>query len=780
MVVESGNLNDVRAMRYVSFLSFARGYRDMILVCVFGSVNAVFALPAQDAKPKPVTEALYSEANGNFNRGQYEKAIGKYAEFLKNFPNHPKSVNAQYGLGLSYFQLKKYQEAVLNLSRVAVDKKCPDVPRVKYFMGKSLLLTGKYGEAEKALSEGLRALPKASTGSEIKILALELERSLSTARRGRQVNELELLVRQKKWELALKASVALKGKAGAQSLRVSLYGALARYELKQFKELLPLLAELKKDAKGTPYEQESLYLLAEVLRELKRLPDSLVEYEAVAKLPGAFKAEALLRAGLIYYQQDNFEKAISLLSVTCKDYSGKIGVAQYEQAQVYLGISYYQAKINRSARDFLSKVWVLKEHKYRPEAGYYLAWLNLNEKNLEASVEIFSELSDGYPKHQLAADARLQQGMLLVNLGRFDDAQKALEKFITEHREDNRVDQVNYQLGLILMDQKLWHPASVKFSKVPKESVWRDEALYQLAWCEKRTARKPLAISYYKELLADYKDSPLINPATLELAELEFEGKEFDEAIDRLTKFIESNPEVSLKARAQYRLGWSFYEKKQYDKAAELFELALPAVPKDLTAVTTWQAGESRLRNKEFTRASVHYQAVTKAEKSADTNLDRLQEQAWLRLGYSQAQEKKWADSGKTYSKFVETYPEHAEVRAAMKEMGVAHRHLQQYDEALRSFEKVVAGKIRDELGAEVQFLRGECFLDQKKYDQAIGEYVDVALYPFKEWQAKALYELAVVLERKGEPAKARDQFNQLISMYPDTHAAKVAKEQLK
>ena len=68
----------------------------------------------------------------------------------------------------------------------------------------------------------------------------------------------------------------------------------------------------------------------------------------------------------------------------------------------------------------------------------------------------------------------------------------------------------------------------------------------------------------------------------------------------------------------------------------------------------------------------------------------------------------------------------------------------------------------------------------QKKYDQAIGEYVDVALYPFKEWQAKALYELAVVLERKGEPTKARDQFNQLISMYPDTHAAKVAKEQLK
>ena len=780
MVVESGNLNDVRAMRYVSFLSFARGYRDMLLVCVFGLFNAGIALPAQDAEPKSGAEALCSEANGNFNRGQYAQAVEKYNAFLIKFPEHQKKVNVQYGLGLSHFQLKKYQEAAVSLSGVVQDRACPDIPRASYFLGQSLVMIGKYDAAEKVLSEGLRALPKASTDSGIKTLAQELERSLSAARRGQQVNELDLLVRQKKWELALKASEALKGKAGAQTLRISLYGALARYELKQFKELLPLLAELKEEARGTPYEQESLFLLAEVLREQKRLPDSLAEYEAAAKLPGPFKAEALFRSGLICYQQNNSLKAIGLLSELCKGYAEKIRVDQYEQAQIYLGISYYQIKNNQAARDLLSKIWAIEKHGFKPDAGYYLAWLNLNEKKLEASVNFFGELSDGYPKHQFAADARLQQGMLLVNLGRFDNAQKALEKFITEHREDKRVDQVNYQLGLILMDQKLWQPASVKFSKVPKESVWRDEALYQLAWCEKRTARKPLAISYYKELLAEYKDSPLINPATLELAELEFEGKEFDEAIGRLTKFIESNPELSLKARAQYRLGWSFYEKKQYDKAAELFEFALPGVPKDLAAVTAWQAGESQLRNKEFTRASVHYQAVTKAEKSADTNLDRLQEQAWLRLGYSQAQEKKWADSGKTYAKFVETYPEHTEVRAAMKEIGVAHRHLQQYDEALRVFEKVVAGKIRDELGAEVQFLRGECFLDQKKYDQAIGEYVDVAIYPFKEWQAKALYELAVVLERKGEPIKARDQFIQLISLYPDTQAAKVAKRQLK
>ncbi len=467
------------------------------------------------------------------------------------------------------------------------------------------------------------------------------------------------------------------------------------------------------------------------------------------------------------------DKAISAYEGFLKDHPK---TPHHSHAQVQLGMLHYELENYQAARAPLSQVWALEKHKYKPNAGYYLAWVDMRENKVREAAKKFGEVSVKYPKHELAADARLQQGTILHNAGHFSDAQKALENFIMTYGGDKRLDQANYQLGLAFMEQKLWPAALVSFSKVVKSSVWRDEALYQSAWCEKRAGRKSAAIGYYKELMAAHKNSPLINPATLELAELEFEGKEFDEAIVRLTKFIESKPEPSLKVRAQYRLGWSFFEKKQYDKAAELYELALPGGPKELAVITTWQAGESRLLNKEFARASVHYQTVIKAGKPADINLVRLQEQAWLRLGHSQAQEKKWADSGKTYAKFVETYPEHTEVRAAMKEMGVAHRHLQQYDEALLALEKVVLAETRDELGAKAQFLRGECYLDLKKYDQAIAEYIKVSIYPFKEWQAKALYELAVALERKGEFAKSRDQFNRLISQYPQTEAAKAAK----
>ena len=78
-------------------------------------------------------------------------------------------------------------------------------------------------------------------------------------------------------------------------------------------------------------------------------------------------------------------------------------------------------------------------------------------------------------------------------------------------------------------------------------------------------------------------------------------------------------------------------------------------------------------------------------------------------------------------------------------------------------------------MGAQAQYLLAECYLDQKKYDQAIAEYMKVAPYPFKEWQSKALYETAVAFERKGERDRANEQFDELVTKYPETEAAKLA-----
>ena len=105
------------------------------------------------------------------------------------------------------------------------------------------------------------------------------------------------------------AADELKLPEGESQVRVAFQGALARYELGELQEAVPRLQKIKGAVKGTAYEQQTHFLLAESLRELGQTKEALPEYEAVARLPGGFASEALYRAGFVQFQADDFEKA---------------------------------------------------------------------------------------------------------------------------------------------------------------------------------------------------------------------------------------------------------------------------------------------------------------------------------------------------------------------------------------------------------------------------------------------------------------------------------------
>tara|TARA_B100001123_G_scaffold430992_1_gene551790 strand:- start:915 stop:3122 length:2208 start_codon:yes stop_codon:yes gene_type:complete len=716
-------------------------------------------------------ELVYLKANTHFNNAQYSQAIEQYNLFLSKFPAHSKRIDVQYGLGISCFLLKKYQDAASALTIAVADKKCPDIARANYFLGQSLLLIGKYAESEKALDEGLKALLQIQIEPKNKALHTELERTLKTSR-------LDALIHQKKWAEVVKQSDDLKVNAGEEAKRASFYGALARFELKKYKEVVDVLKALAPDVKGTHHQQQTHFILAESYRELGEMSEAMVEYEGVIKSSGPFVNQALYRMGILHYQQGNSDKAIHFLSKFCLGKDVSVDIKKIESAEIHLGVLYIQLKNSGAARVLLNNIWNKETHSFRPEAGYYLAGIISKEKNsLLKAANIFGEVSDHYPKHQLAADARLQQGTILSSSGNFIEAQKSYEKFAIGYPNHKDIDKINYQLGLCLMEQQQWHDALVYFKKVPQKSSWSDEALYQSAWCLKKKADKPASVKHYKELLLNHPESPWIDYATIELAELDFEAGELEKSAKRLEKLVDKGIDTELKTRAQYRLGWCYFQTKDYQKAARLYELVSSSQVPDLLMSALWQAGESRLRAEEYVAASTHFKKMTQAAKPADKNLIELQEQSWLRLGNAQALAKRWAESSKAFASFIERYPKHPQSRLAYVGMGIALREQKLHDEAIVAFSGVLKGEKRDELGAKAQYLLGECYLAQKRYDQAVAEYMKVALFPFKEWQSRALYESAVAFERKGDRNRAHKQFKELIMKYPRTEAAKLAEK---
>ena len=82
------------------------------------------------------------------------------------------------------------------------------------------------------------------------------------------------------------------------------------------------------------------------------------------------------------------------------------------------------------ARAPLQAVWDLEQHSLRPNAGYYLAWVSLGEKKLADAAKQFGNISEQFPEHQLAADSRLQQAIVLSEVKEHAQAQQALELFL--------------------------------------------------------------------------------------------------------------------------------------------------------------------------------------------------------------------------------------------------------------------------------------------------------------------------------------------------------------
>ncbi|MBI4822978.1 MAG: tol-pal system protein YbgF [Nitrospirae bacterium] len=89
------------------------------------------------ADPLPDEEKLYKEALDIFNEKKYNEAREKFSSFLKSFPAHRLSGNAQFWIGETYYGQKDFENAILSYEEVM--KKFKDSPKVPSAMLKQAI-----------------------------------------------------------------------------------------------------------------------------------------------------------------------------------------------------------------------------------------------------------------------------------------------------------------------------------------------------------------------------------------------------------------------------------------------------------------------------------------------------------------------------------------------------------------------------------------------------------------------------------------------------------------
>ena len=779
----------------------------------------------------PYTEdAFYQLGFVQFAQGKYPPAIKALTAFLAKYKTSRLTPQAGFYLARAYIEAKNYAQAVATLTPLTADKSVGAAATL--WLAKTYSRQKNYPQAAQTVSASLKKFSKDPL-----LADLQYELGDAQMRQGQFKEAAGSFAKvtaagPKKPEaagaVALQAYCLHKIKQYAESLKLCESFLTSHAEHESAADVLFLKAE---NLLLTPKLDDALsaylafvkshpkhdninkarFRIGQVYYQQKKWTETLAAIKPLeapkAKATGPFFDQIFFLQGDSYFRLEDWDRAISALEkfITAKPKQPNVDVAMFNVALAYQHKSQpakAAAMMNKLAAAFPASKHAQKTNVERgrlfyeakqypqaraalqgpagandPRALYYMGWIALAEKKLDEAIGYFSKLAEKHPKHALTADAVLQHAILQINAKEFAKAQAALNGLIKSQPEHPKMDSAIFYVGLCMARQKQWSEAVKNFnlllSKYPKSTV-RDRALYEWAWCEKGAGNPAAAAELYARLLADYASSPLAKNVAFELAELEFEGKKYDESIARLQKLTKGAPK-ELQAKVLYRLGWCYFSKNDMAKAAKFFEAMLAQDSKSpMATMAHYQAGEAQLKLKVYEPARNHFAAAA-GRKSP------IQEQSLLRLGECQALTSQWPQSQQTCASFLKSYPKSKLASRARLGLGWAMENQQKYAEAIAEYRKVIAAGKRNRTSARCQFQIGECLFAMKKFDEAIKELTLVEVkYGFAEWNAKSLLEIGKALQGKGDTAAAVKVFKEVMAKYGDSDAAAVAKNILK
>ena len=552
--------------------------------------------------------------------------------------------------------------------------------------------------------------------------------------------------------------------------------AQSAYFAGDFKQAAALLAPLAANEAiaKSPQLRRVIFLQGDALLQTGDFKAAVAPLTNFLKLE-AKDEEARYKLGLAQQRGGDEDAALASYALVI---TGKPETIWVQHAMLAYGQITYRKKQPDKAGPALSKVVAVKaEPLLLAPAMYLLAWIDFDAKKYEPAAAQFEQVFKQFPTHELAADAMYQRAICLNEAGKTEDSLAALKAYSTTHPKGKNITQAQQLTGAALAKLGRHDEAAKMLSSLAGDAASRsDLVLYDLAWSQRTLKNIDGAIKAYQDLIAGYKESKLLTPARVELAELLYGQEKFAEAGTLLEQAVaDKNIDAKTLAAANYRLGWCHAKANSHAKAAAAFAAFIATNPKDaLTPSALYQAGMAYRASGKLAEAQQQFAALVTQHPQ-----DELAPTALLRQGETQAEASEYPQSAKSYQQFVAAHPKSEFVHLAHFGIGWAAEQQKQYDAARAAYTKVIE-VTNTETAARAQFQIGETHFAQKNYELAAKELLKVEIvYAYPAWSAKALYEAGQAFEQLNQHEEARAQYERCVANYTKEPAADLAKKRL-
>lgn len=426
------------------------------------------------------------------------------------------------------------------------------------------------------------------------------------------------------------------------------------------------------------------------------------------------------------------------------------------------------------------------------------AWSHYQLKNYQPAAELFHRAHTTYPDSEAAIESRYMEAASLMELNQSEQARTLFATVFDElsvaARDNPDLLTRPYLLDSGRMQARL---AAQNQNMEQADQIWQElAALYDMTdqlddildeWAYAHLQQENYARSdeIYQRLLDRFPESPFAGQARLSLAESQMQNQRLDVALREFKAIAENEQYGSAERQAALyhaidinaaqrdwpaviRLAQQFAEAYSNSDLAPYVQLLYAEGLLDQQQfqeardkLSTLKAGavEGRLQQPWTDRIWIALAEVALAERRYDA-IDPIGEELRQRSPDSKflfqlndVQGRRW-----------KTQP------------------VPDFQKSRTYLQKVVEDEVArgTETAARCQFLIGETFLLEKKYEEALKAYYRVYLnYAYDDWRARGLFQAAGCEVALGRREAAIRSYNDVVRDFPDSELAQRARKQL-
>lgn len=561
-------------------------------------------------------------------------------------------------------------------------------------------------------------------------------------------------------------------KPGAYTIPANYYYAYIAYSEKNYETALKHFGRVANDP--TFREAVNFYII-QIYAVQGRYDEMLEKAQPLVKQSNDKKIIEITRlVADAYFHKGDYAKAVKYFALYTESNPSsispvdmyEIAFASYQTENYPQAIKYFQ--LVATGQDSLSQ-----------NAYYHLGdcFVKTNQKRF--AFNAFSSAYKIKADPAILEDALFNYAKLAIELSYnpYNEAVMAVQEYLDKYPQSPRRDEGYGYLADLYLLTKNYKNALTSIQQIKKRSARLDAAYQRIAYYRGIELFNENdydgAIKLFKEARNVTSDNAIKAASSYWLGEAFYNTARYDNALDAYNKFLVTPGVLNspLYSEANYNIGYCYFKKKEYNKAALSYRKYLTESSEDIkiTGDADLRVGDCYFMTKDYASAIDFYEKAV-AVKAADADY------ALYQVGISYGVQGNLQNKITSLKKLLKTYDKSSYVDEALYETGLTYNMLNQDADALDYFQKIVKGFPKSAYVKKSLLKTGLIYFNQNRDQEALAILKRVAKdYPGSPESREALASIKSIYVEMNQV----DEYVDFIKEVPSVDVTKTEQDSL-